>query len=95
MNITAQEGNFKKVSDSFLKSYDLDAEQIKDEIFGDNSGKYDIYINKDNGDIYAGPKSLSPNTELQPTGFRVSNGELSEGFNMDLPSFDGEEMGPE
>jgi uncharacterized protein RhaS with RHS repeats len=86
-NITAKGGNFKKVSDSYLKQNNLNAEEIKSDIVGKNGSKYDIYSNKDTGDLYVGPKVLQPDTELQPTGFRISNGNLSQGFPVETPTF--------
>jgi len=80
----ASDGNFKPLSDSFLKGNGLDAHQIKDEIYGKNNQGYDIYINKNNGDIMTGPKNLSADTELQPTGFNYSDGQMSEGFSFDF-----------
>jgi len=56
--------------------------KIKIEIYGRNPSKYDIYINKDTGEIMTGPKNPGPNTEMEPTGYRVVNGKIGEGFKI-------------
>jgi hypothetical protein len=86
-SITAREGNFNKLKDSYLKQNKLNAEEIKKDILGDNASKYDIYTNKNTGDLYVGPKVLKPDSELQPIGFRIRNGDLTEGFPLDIPPF--------
>jgi hypothetical protein len=86
------DGNFRKVSKFEIDEWDLKPHEIKIEIYGRNPSKYDIYINKDTGEIMTGPKNPGPNTEMEPTGYRVVNGKIGEGFKFDTGGV-GEEGG--
>jgi hypothetical protein len=79
-----------------IDQYELDPHQIKIDIYGRNPSKYDIFINKENGEIMTGPKNPGPNTEMEPTGFRVIDGKISEGFTLkDFGIGNGEDDGLE
>ena len=47
-------GNFNKVNDNYLKRKGIDAHEVKKDVLGRKApiSKYDIYVNKDTGELY-------------------------------------------
>jgi len=51
---SAEKGNYNKVKDNYLKQKDIDAHELKKDYLGEKApiAKYDIYVNKDTGELY-------------------------------------------
>ena len=50
--LAVNKGNLKKVDDSYLKQKGIDAEDEKNQIYGPNSSRYDVYQDTTNGNLY-------------------------------------------
>jgi RHS repeat-associated protein len=70
---TFNPANLVKVKPSYLKSYKIDAEAEKAEIYGDHGAQYDIYRDSATGELFAGPKSPTASSDYQPLNIRIWN----------------------
>ncbi len=43
--------NIEQAKDNYLKQKGIDAEELKEEFVGRNGGKYDLFVNKDTGEL--------------------------------------------
>ena len=73
-------GDLVRPSDSWLKSFGLDPHEIKQDAVGrGHLSDYEIYRDPDTGNLYVGPKTPGPNSEYQPTGIRIKDGNVEYG----------------